>query len=247
MKIATFNVKNKTAGKILKLKPSALERFRLNVDLIKKSCSDIIGLQEVTLDEYIMLKQEFESMYDFYGDFRNSIGFTNEACPIMVKKEIINVNDAKTFSLSSDINKIGKKYFGALFPRIATIVCLYDGEDNYVIVNTHVDNSKIIQSKTFALNGPLERIIQQYRKQDAKIMVMGDMNSGLNGSLYNFCYRNFFVDALSPLGKTYEPLKLSIDHILYEDDSMVSSNAKSFENKGSDHSLIMVDLNKRRR
>ena len=246
MKIATFNVKNKTASKILRLKPSALERFRLNVDLIKKSDSDIIGLQEVTADEYQLLKQEFGNTYDFYGDFRKSPVFTNEACPIMVKKGLGTVTNSQTFSISNDINKIGKKYFGALFPRISTFIYFNHEKDMYVIGNMHIDNSKIIQTKTFAQNGPIQKILDKCVKKESNIILMGDMNSELSGSLYDFSYRNSLIDALEPLGKTYKPLNLSIDHILYKDDLMTSMDAKTFTNKGSDHSLIMVNINKRR-
>ena len=67
----------------------------------------------------------------------------------MIKKQGIDVLDYKTFSLSDDIMKLGNKYKGSLFPRIATYIRFVDGEDEYSIINVHVDNVKKIQNKTF--------------------------------------------------------------------------------------------------
>ena len=108
MKIATYNVKSKTANKILKGHASLTNSFLMNFEIIKSADPDVIGLQEVTKEEYSMLRKQFERTYNIYGEFRGSFGVTNEACPIMIKKQDINVLDYKTFSLSDDIMKLWK-------------------------------------------------------------------------------------------------------------------------------------------
>jgi len=150
-----------------------------------------------------------------------------------------------TFYISDNINKIGKKYFGAFFPRIATYIHFVDDFDEYSIINTHVDNSKIIQRKTFAMNGPIERILNVCGLDNQ--IIMGDMNTNVKGPLKEFCYRNFLKDAALPLGNTYKPLNMALDHILYTDDSnMNASNTRLFCNDGSDHGLIMTEIHTKR-
>lgn len=244
MKVATYNIKNKAAIKILRSEKTALELFQMNVQLIREADPDIIGLQEVTCDEYEMLIQEFKDTYDIFGDFRKSFGITNEACPIMVKKGIGKVTNSRTFSISNDTEKLGKKYFGALLPRIGVIIDLDNGIDFYRISNLHIDNFKHYQAKSFAQDGPIEQAIGKEIPCDAKVIIMGDMNSEINETrpIYDFCNRNFLVDALVSLGKTYDPLGLALDHILYEDSDMIVEGVKKYKNKGSDHCLLFANI-----
>ena len=141
MKIATFNVKNKTADLIFHGKRKLYEKYTLNAELIKKANPDIIGLQEMTKSELSYLKKAFEDEYDFYGEFRGSLGFTNECCPIMVKKDNLIILESSTLSLSNDIHILGKKYFGAMFPRICTDIYIDDGIDLYHISNVQFNNA----------------------------------------------------------------------------------------------------------
>ena len=240
IKVATYNIKNKTASKILRLKPTQLERFRQNVELIVKADPDIIGLQEVTKEEYEWLEEMFGKKYKIYGDFRGSIGITNEACPIMVKEASGYVTNYGTFSISDDIYKIGKKYPGAFFPRVSTFVNFIDDFDEYFVMNMHVDNSKLIQGKTFKENGAIEKIMGMACSSNK--VIIGDMNTEVNGPLKDFCDRNFFSDAALDLGKTYKPLNMTLDHILYDDDELNAYDAKALSNDGSDHSLIMAKI-----
>lgn len=244
LKVATYNIKNKTADKILGSNKVQLRKFKQNIDLIKQVSPDIIGLQEVTMKEYEWLRECFEDSYEIYGNFRGSVGITNEACPIMIKKDIGYVTDYSTFSISNDINKVGKKYFGAFFPRIVTCIRFADDFDEYSIMNMHVDNSKFIQKKTFDIDGPIEQILCEHGLDNQ--IIMGDMNTGITGPLKDFCYRNFLRDAALPLGNTYRPLNMALDHILYADSQMSAYNVKQFSNDGSDHSLIMTEIHTKR-
>ncbi len=240
LKIATYNIKNKSARKILRLKPTQFMMFNKNVELIKEANPDIIGLQEVTKEEYEWLEECFKGRYELYGNFRESVGITNEACPIMVKEGIGYVINYGTFSISDDINIVGKKYFGSFFPRVVTYVKFIDDLNEYFIMNTHVDNSKRIQRKTFDIGGPIEQVLDKYGSDNQ--IIMGDMNTAITGPLKDFCYRNSLGDAALPLGNTYKPLNMTLDHILYTDSEMNLGNTKQFSNNGSDHSLIMTEI-----
>lgn len=242
LKIATYNIKNKTAYKFFGGTVTQMKKFLKNVELIEQANPDIIGLQEVTKEEYALLKEFFKGTYNIYGDFRGSLGVTNESCPIMVKKTAGIVADYGTFSLSDDITKPGKKYFESIFPRIATYVHFVDDFEDYMIINTHVDNSKRIQRKTFDMRGPLEKIL--YLHDINNRIIIGDMNTKYDGFLEEFCLRNFLNDATIPLGNTYKRLNTSLDHILYDDSELVSYKEKVYTNTGSDHPLIMTEISK---
>lgn len=244
MKIATFNVKNKTADLIFRGKKALYKKYDLNARLIIQANPDIIGLQEVTKSELAYLEKMFQDEYDFYGDFRKSFAFTNESCPIMIKKVYAdNIYDSHTYSLSDNIFNIGKKYKGAMFPRICTDMIVFDGiMDFYHIHNVHVDNFPIAQRKTFDENGSLEEII--YRNGDITPItpvILGDFNSEVTDNLQYFCNRNFLDDATKVLGKTYKPLNKSIDHILLNSDDVSYCDQTEYHNEGSDHSLLMIN------
>lgn len=244
MKIATFNVKNKTADLIFHGKNKLYKKYDLNAALIKESDPDVIGLQEVTKSELSYLKRIFENDYNFYGEFRKSFAFTNECCPIMIKKEYVDyIYYSRTYSLSDNIFNIGKKEKGAMFPRICTNIIVFDGiKDFYHINNVHVDNFPIAQRKTFEEYGTLEEII--YRNEDITPItpiILGDFNSEITGDLKYFCNRNFLDDATEVLGKTYKPLNKSIDHILVDSNEVYYFDQKEYSNEGSDHSLLMVN------
>lgn len=244
LKIATYNIKNKTAKKFFCGKTAQMKKFLKNIELIEQSNPDIVGLQEVTKEEYALLGEFFKGKYKIYGGFRGSIGLSDEACPIMVKENLGIVADYGTFSLSDDITKPGKKYLGSVFPRIATYVHFVDDFDDYMIINTHVDNLKYIQRKTFDMGGPLEKILFLHDINNR--IIMGDMNTKYDGFLEEFCLRNFLDDATIPLGNTYKRLNTSLDHILYDDSELVSCEEKIYTNSGSDHPLIMTKISKKR-
>lgn len=244
LKVATYNMKNKSAYNILGLKEAWFRKFEQNIDLIRQANPDIIGLQEVTKEEYRLLEKFFDKKYKIYGGFRGSLGISDEACPIMVKEGIGHVVNYGTFSISEDINKAGKKYFGAFFPRIATYIHFVDDFDEYSIINTHIDNSKRIQCKTFDADGPIEQVLKVCGLDNQ--IIMGDMNTDLKGPLKEFCDRNFLKDAALPLGNTYKPLNMALDHILYNDLDINAYNTRLFSNDGSDHSLIMTEIHTKR-
>ena len=243
IKVATYNIKNKTAKKILGFKKAQLKCFYQNIELINEANPDIIGLQEVTKEEYQWLKEAFCGKYELFGDFRGSKGFTNEACPIMVKANKGYITDYGTFSISEDINDIERKYLGAFFPRIATYVHYVDDFDEYTFINMHVDNSRVIQKKTFKENGPIEKIMSvcDFKNQ----ILLGDMNTPVSGVLKNFCDRNVLLDATAEIGNTYNTLNKAFDHILYDDELQVLE-IKKYTNNGSDHSLIMTKIRPKR-
>ena len=242
--VATYNIKNKTAKKILGFNKAQLKCFYQNVKLINEANPDIIGLQEVTKEEYQRLKEVFCGKYELFGDFRGSKGFTNEACPIMIKANKGYITNYGTFSISEDINDIGRKYLGAFFPRIATYAHYVDDSDEYTFINMHVDNSSFIQKRTFNENGPIDKIMSVCDSKNQ--ILLGDMNMSVNGVLKNFCDRNHLLDAADEIGNTYKMLNKAFDHILYNDDELQVLETKKYTNNGSDHSLIMTKIKPKR-
>lgn len=242
--VATYNIKNKTAKKILGFNKAQLKCFYQNVKLINEANPDIIGLQEVTKEEYQWLKEVFCGKYELFGDFRGSKGFTNEACPIMIKANKGYITNYGTFSISEDINDIGRKYLGAFFPRIATYAHYVDDFNEYTFINMHVDNSSFIQKRTFNENGPIDKIMSVCDSKNQ--ILLGDMNMSVNGVLKNFCDRNHLLDAADEIGNTYKTLNKAFDHILYNDDELQVLETKKYTNNGSDHSLIMTKIKPKR-
>ena len=242
--VATCNIKNKTAKKILGFNKAQLKCFYQNVELINEANPDIIGLQKVTKEEYQWLKEVFCGKYELFGDFRGSKGFTNEACPIMIKANKGYITNYGTFSISEDINDIGRKYLGAFFPRIATYAHYVDDSDEYTFINMHVDNSSFIQKRTFNENGSIDKIMSVCDSKNQ--ILLGDMNMSVNGVLKNFCDRNHLLDAADEIGNTYKMLNKAFDHILYNDDELQVLEAKKYTNNGSDHSLIMTKIKPKR-
>ena len=116
-----------------------------------------------------------------------------------------------------------------------------DGKYEYSIINVHVDNVKKIQNKTFEKNGSLQQILDL--SCDGSHIIVGDMNTEIKNGLKDFrLLRNSLSDAALPLGNTYKPLNLALDHILYSDSDLSVNEVKTYENAGSDHSLILANM-----
>ena len=107
----------------------------------------------------------------------------------------------------------------------------------------HVDNVKKIQNKTFEKNGSLQQILDL--SCDGSHIIVGDMNTEIKNGLKDFCLRNSLSDAALPLGNTYKPLNLALDHILYSDSDLSVNEVEAYENAGSDHSLILANMSRR--
>ena len=134
-----FKIKNYDGGNF----PKILAK------LINKEKPDIICTQELT-DNYQLQLQKYLNNYVFTGKnrfnaknpFFNYFGETNA---IITNQKIYKT---KTYSLSKNINKIGKRILLSLFPRIATITTIEKDYQKITIINTHLDHLTNIAKKS---------------------------------------------------------------------------------------------------
>ncbi len=248
MKIATFNMKNSYS---LKKSNNWIKRADAASMLITKRNLDIIGTQELTPRTKYYLENKLDE-YLFVGESRASKGISDEYNSILLKKEVFELLNTKTYSLSNDIYKKGGRFLLDFFPRICTIAHVnYEGY-KYLIINTHLDN-------LFSYNRKLQlevitKIIKFERVPGEDIIVMGDFNMHLSGNLKKFEIENKLFDTIpTSLGSSFRRLDIKepIDHIFISKDTMKAIKAEFDVNKynginPSDHYPTMVEVVRKR-
>ena len=150
----------------------------------------------------------------------------------------------KTYSLSSNIHKIGKRSFLSLLPRIVTIITIQKENQKYTIINTHLDHltnlAKKIQLKY------LKKIINQNNQYP--IILTGDFNLNTEDPLFqNFVkYMKHYNCKLVPIKEdTFKSTKNNHyhtpDHIFIPKNFTIQKiNIQN--NSFSDHKLINIQI-----
>ena len=240
MKIITYNIRHNT---FLDIFSFWRKRYSKLIRYITKESPDIIGMQEITRKGKRYLEKRLTD-YNAYGESRSSMFLTNEYNPIFIKNNI-DILSSKTYSLSDDINRLGTKTKEDNFPRICTIVHIKD----YMIVNTHIDNSDADNKKR--LLDILDSIIKKEKKENEYLILMGDFNMSLaNDDLLK--YSNDFNDPFrNNKNSSFVPNKeiRSLDHIFL--DKKLSYKKELIDNKTnddgfiSDHYPLICEIDKR--
>lgn len=110
-------------------------------DLIKQVDPDVLGTQEVLLDQYNDLKKRLPS-YSVYGAGRNNGKHAGEHSCIFYKTEKYKLLHGGNFWLSETPTKPGSKSWDAAITRICTWVKLEHKESKqlFFVFNTHFDH-----------------------------------------------------------------------------------------------------------
>lgn len=121
MLVATFNMKNSYSPASPK---NWIRRAEATKELIQKRKLDVIGTQELTPRTKDYLEKRLED-YIFVGESRGSASISDEYNSILLKKEVFDLLDTKTYSLSNDINKMVEDSYLISFLGYARLHILY--------------------------------------------------------------------------------------------------------------------------
>ena len=245
--IINFNIQNKVYIKNYDGKNSP----KIFSKLIKEEKPDIICLQELT-DNYQTKLQKYIPNYKFTGQNRfkkkspwyNHFGENNSIITNL------NILKTQTYSLSKDIDKLGKRSFLSIFPRIATVTTVTKENQTFTIINTHLDHLSNHARKTQLIY--LKQIIEA---NNYPIILVGDFNLNTDNNIFiDFIkYMNIKNCKLVPIKeKTFKPpvnpFKISYnfktpDHIFIPIDFNIE-NIDVIDNNISDHKLVKIKIKK---
>ena len=242
--IINFNLQNKVKIKNY----DGGEYPKLLANIINKQKTDIICLQELT-NAYENRLKTFIPNYHFTGENR----FNNKSIwhSHFGEKNVIitnlNVIKTKTYSLSRDLNKIGKRSLLSIFPRIATVTIISKANQNFTVINTHLDHLTNISRKTQLIY--LKQIIEL--NNNYPIILTGDFN--LNTENENFqdfvkYMENQNCKLIPNKENTFKPSKKNHklktpDHIFIPKNFIIE-NIDIIDNNFSDHKLIKIKIKK---
>ena len=245
--IINFNIQNKVKNKNY----NGGENAKSFANFINKQNPDIICMQELT-DAY---EKKLKTLipYQFTGENRfnqKSIWYSHfgEKNAIITNLNIINT---KTFSLSKDLNKLGKRSLLSIFPRIATVTTVTKENQTFTVINTHLDHLSNYARKIQLIY--LKQIIELNKEP---IILTGDFNLNTeNESFQDFIkYMQTKSCKLVPVSeKTFKPpvnpFKISYncktpDHIFIPIDFNIES-VDVIDNNISDHKLIKIKIFKK--
>lgn len=173
MKVMSFNIKHKILEDIFGLWK---KRYAKVKDFIIKENPDIVGVQELTRKAKNYLTKELTD-YQIIGKSRHSFFLSNEYNCILIKKEY-KILRHNTYSLSDKIHSLGRKTKADKFPRICVVAHILVGDDRYMIVNTHIDNSGMKNKKR--LLKIYNKIVQTHKRKDEFLIMTGDYNMTLD-------------------------------------------------------------------
>lgn len=138
IKVMSYNIRNSNAAD----GPNKWKYRKENVtDLIKQTDPDVLGTQEVLLDQYTDVKKRLPS-YSVFGAGRNNGKHTGEHSCIFYKTEKYKLLNGGNFWLSETPSKPGSKSWDAAITRICTWVQLEEKESkqSFFVFNTHFDH-----------------------------------------------------------------------------------------------------------
>ncbi len=246
LSIINFNIQNKVVNKNY----DGEENAKAFADFINKQNPDIICLQELT-DTYENRLKTFMPNYHFTGENRfnnKSIWYSHfgEKNAIITNLKIIKT---KTYSLSKNINKIGKRSLLSIFPRIATVTTITKEKRKFTVINTHLDHLTNTGRKTQLIY--LKQIIEL--NNNYPIILTGDFNLNKDNKLFQkfVKYMQKRNCKLVPINENtfkppVNPFKLSYncktpDHIFISKEFIIES-VNVIDNNLSDHKLIKIKI-----
>ena len=248
LKIINLNIQNK----VLKKHYDGNQNTQLFASIIDKEKPDVITIQEIT-DAYENKLKTFIPTYHFTGQNRfskKSIWYSHfgEKNGIITN---LNILSTKTYSLSKNLNQIGKRSLLSIFPRIATVTTINKENQNFTVINTHLDHLTNIGRKTQLTY--LKQIIEL--NNNYPIILTGDFNFNTeNENFQEFVkYMQTKNCKLVPINeRTFKPpvnpFKISYnfktpDHIFIWKDFIIES-VDVIDNSFSDHKLIKIKIKK---
>ncbi len=217
---------------------------------VNKENPDIICLQELT-DNYQKALQALLPHYHFTGQNRfhqNSLWYSHfgETNAIITNQKVYK---SRTYSLSKDLDSIGKRSFLSIFPRIATVTTIQKDNEFLTVINTHLDHlSHICRSKQIKY---LMMIINE--NQNNPIILTGDFNLNTDNLLFTE-FVKFMEEKKCRLVNVEEntfkppvnPFKIAYnfktpDHIFIPKEFTVE-NVSVVDNELSDHKLVKIKI-----
>ena len=153
-------------------------RKSLVVKIIQQTKPSIIGMQEVTPQQYKYCKKIL-SNYQSDITYRDNLK-QSEGCPIFYHKELYTLINQGTFWLSETPDVMSKDWESEHY-RICSYVVLLDNQTHkeFAVLNTHLDNV----SATARINS-ISVILDKIHSLGYPTVIMGDFNATENSKAY---------------------------------------------------------------
>jgi endonuclease/exonuclease/phosphatase family metal-dependent hydrolase len=141
--------------------------------------ADIVGLQEVLLQQLQDIQTATADDFEWYGIGRDDGREQGEMSPIGWRKKLFRCDDRGTFWLSENPQAIGEKSWDAALPRIASwvrLTRLSDGSQ-VLVANTHFDHRGREARRQSA------RLLREWvakNRQGMPAILLGDFNAQID-------------------------------------------------------------------
>ena len=193
-------------------------RTPLIKDVIRRESPDIVGFQEVLPHMLDWLIKTFPE-YVVVGCGRGS-DYTDEANPVMFKKDLFNFLGYDMFWLSETPNIPGSRYAEqSPCPRICVVITLKhkDSPHPFRFYNTHLDHESDTARK-LGMTAILKRMEEDKKRLDVPHILVGDMNAYPNSETIRYireCKTRDFIDLTEAISGTYHGYGKVADKIDY--------------------------------
>ncbi|KAF5240209.1 hypothetical protein FAUST_4483 [Fusarium austroamericanum] len=225
----------------------------------------LVCMQEATYPQIQDLQGDLGDEWDYYGVGRKG-GNRGEFSPIFYRPSVWNMEDSKTYWLSSTPHKVGSRGWDAAFPRIVTVARFQhiSTGNRLVYMCTHFDHKgKTARENSAKLISATAEEWSSYGFENVPVFIGGDLNSSPDEPAYKHLASAMNdVKSIIPLAKrfghssyTYTGFTVSpsddmdLDHIFVKDTSGLQFKSFAVLNNLyedgvfiSDHRPVVVDL-----
>ncbi|KAL4729671.1 hypothetical protein ACLX1H_004093 [Fusarium chlamydosporum] len=146
----------------------------------------LVCMQEATYPQIQDLQQDLGDEWDYYGIGRNG-GNRGEFSPIFYRHSVWEMEETKTYWLSSTPKKVGSRGWDAAFPRIVTVARFQhiSTGNRLVYMCTHFDHKgKRAREMSAKMLSEMAEDWSTHGTENVPVFIGGDLNSSPDESAY---------------------------------------------------------------
>lgn len=186
LKVISYNIRQshalKSDGKPADGTNAWMFRYPATLEMMDKEMPDVMGVQEMCLDQRELIYEYFNGKYKYVGVGREDGRKKGEMMAIWYNPKTISISKWGTFWLSETPSKPTKGWDAACFRTATWAICRHKPSGHtFLMVNTHLDHEGV-QAREESVKLILAKIAELNTK-GLPVVLTGDFNAAIDSDL----------------------------------------------------------------